>query len=330
MPSPKEIANNCTQVKLPFLGNVSTAVPETEHIEIYHDEVQSTATHLPFGHQFLVVPTRSKASFHQLLMETRDRFRPQDDNVYRTINWKNIRERDFRTTAVATNWLELLVSATHLSRVFKSNGSSLHPQGVKISSIFIKSRDEMADHYWQNHGDGERNNLKFETLLRIGLKGALHYLYNPDYTPYRKVVLKGLYTDGKPLSRPLDTGRIIDRVRPELRDYVEIPDSLTMDAVSKSKNKSAKVNFLELTDLILGATYFTCGDQQIDWKQQIARPVSRLYAKRQRGSGFQHSGHFRSFSVSWASINKQGEWEFQPWQEKEWQSAKQGKLLRSI
>jgi hypothetical protein len=186
-----------------------------EEIEIYHDEVYD-GKERPFGHQFLIIPLRSKTIFHDILITEIKKYKAD----YLTINWKELRKNHNKNrNIVAKRWLEILYYATYNNyfKYIKNKGEILEtrrPLGIKIGSIFIKSINKMSDDFWSHVEKIEdRTKKKYETLLRIGIQGCLHYFFNPEYTNYSKVFVKNFYTDGKVFGTvELDKKRIFERL----------------------------------------------------------------------------------------------------------------------
>jgi len=287
-------------------------------IEIYHDEVCDNKNR-PFGHQFLIIPTRSKDFFNRILIAERKKYKA---DIF-TIKWTKLRENyNKNKNIVAQKWLEILYGATHNSsfKYIKENRELLitkAPLGIKIGSLFIRSINTMSDEFWLHVEKSEdRTKKKYETLLRWGIQGCLHFFFNPDYTNYSQVVVKNFYTDGKVFGTvKLDQKRIFGRLEYKIRDYVKIDKNLMITQVIKSKIKTPEVNFEELTDIILGATHYLCGQEKKEkWKDKIVEPLKSIYSKRERGRNIKKSGHYRNFSVRYCSIDEENELKFDDWE----------------
>lgn len=74
-------------------------------------------------------------------------------------------------------------------------------------------------------------------------------------------------------------------------------------------------HLLQLADLLLGSTIRAChvgcpdrpniprlGTRVDDKKAIVAHPVKAMLSKVERGSGFRHSGHYRSFTVQFVDF----------------------------
>lgn len=309
-----------------------SAKKQKEEIEIYHDEVYDD-NNRPFGHQFLIVPIRSKHFFNSILMARRKKYKADAF----TINWKKIGKNSESRNTVAERWLRVLYGATHNSpfKYIKENREIVikkAPLGIKIGSIFIPSINAMSDEFWLHVEKSEdRTKKKYETILRWGIQGCLHFMFNPDYTNYSEILVKNFYTDGKVFGKvSLDRTRIFERLESRVRKYVKINKNLEIIPVMKSKIKTPEVNFEELTDIILGATCYLCGNEKKEtWKDKIVEPLKNIYSKRKRGRNLRTSGHYRNFTVRYCNINENNELEFKDWelyQEKDLYSESQLKL----
>ncbi|MDD5639101.1 MAG: hypothetical protein PHO28_04315 [Candidatus Pacebacteria bacterium] len=277
-----------------------------EEIEIYHDEVYDNKNR-PFGHQFLIIPTRSKDIFNEMLTGIRKDYKA--DNL--TINWKKLRETsNINRNLVAKDWLQLLYNATHNSPIkfLKINREIIKSKdslGIKIGSIFIKSIHEMSDDFWLHVERSEdRTKRKYETLLKWGVKGCLHFFFNPTFTNYSKILVKRFYTDGEVFGKvKLSKSRIFERLENEIRDYIKFDRNIDITKIMKSQDKTAEVNFEELTDIILGATCYLCGSEnKTEWKDKIVAPLKKIYIKKERGKNIEKSGHYRNFSLSYCDV----------------------------
>jgi hypothetical protein len=160
-----------------------------------------------------------------------------------------------------------------------------------------------------------------ETLLRILLKGAVHYLYSDT----REVTVVDLVCDGQPNHRPLDMQRVVWQIevdelsgRTPLREYATFsPDAgithlpSTHRDYEQDTEEYVHANMLQLADLLLGSVIRSCyvgctdhptvpcrGDKVSAKKDVVAYPVKEMLQKMDRGYGFRHSGHFGAFSIS--------------------------------
>ncbi len=274
-----------------------------EEIEIYHDEGYEK-NNKPFVHQFLAMPVFSKKLFYSLLECIRKKY---DKDGVLTIKWSKIRKDTFARNQIAKEWLGLLKEATY-QKIFKycinSKPIINNSLGIKISSNFINSLDDLSDDFYKNiETPEEKRRKKYENLMFMGIKGLTSFCFNPEYTNYSRVIIKKLYTDGEYGSIPIDSKKIINRLKENSRNYVQI-DTDKIEGVKKDKNKTAEVDFEELTDLVLGATRYLCGyEKRNEIKDKIVEPIREMYNKKERNKkGWEASGHYRAFSVSRCEI----------------------------
>jgi hypothetical protein len=167
----------------------------------------------------------------------------------------------------------------------------------------------------------ERQLRHDETVLRILLKGASHFLYAPD----DPVVVRRIVSDGEPNHRQLDLSRVVRQLyvdegagRSPLRDYVEFSDNCEISHLSSDHKDHglgtqniADAHFLQMVDLLLGAALRarepparrwdsapTVGSRVASKKEVVAHPVRDMLCKRGRGRGFGRSGHYRAFTFN--------------------------------
>lgn len=188
-------------------------------------------------------------------------------------------------------------------------------------------------------GEKKERELRYaETLLRMLLKGAVHYLYDD----YNTVKIQEIITDGDPHHREFDESRIIRKIQNNdpslsgLRNYCLIHAGTNIIHLP-SKHRDYPIdskeyinsNMLQLADLILGSVnqvcHVGCGDfncqpkiglKVTSKKGLLANLTKEVMDKRKRGFGFKNSSHYKSFSVSEAKIID-GNWSFNQYQIKE-------------
>lgn len=284
-----------------------------EVVEIYHDEIYDDDKR-PFGHQFLVIPIRSKKIFNNCLQAIRDNFGTQ---IY-TINWKKIGSTKNRNrNLTAREWLGALCEGMYCKsfKWFLQGNKPIikNALGIKIASIFIDSLSDFSDEYWFHvEKSKERTQKKYGTLLRMGLQGCLHYCFSPD--DYSEVLVKNFFTDGSVFGNvSLNNQKIIEKLETRLREYIKLEPGLRIIKINKSKIKTPGVNFEELADTILGATRYLCGHEEFKYKEDIVKSLKDVYQKRLRKSGFKNSPHFRTFTVSKCKIDKNKKLSFTDW-----------------
>ena len=210
----------------------------------------------------------------------------------------------------------------------RSKSQQVFPYSLncKVAAIFYPKK---AD--WNIYSGGSHKEQKLrhdETLLRILLKGAAHYLYDEN----NLIEVSKIITDGAPEHRPLDEDRIVWRINSDgirgkvpLRDYVSFAPNASIEHLSSNHGQYHAdteeykySNMLQIADLLLGSIMRACyvgnkaskpiphiGDACVK-KDVIAQPIKEMIEKRKRGSGFKYSGHFKSFVITQTVFNKGG------------------------
>jgi hypothetical protein len=197
------------------------------------------------------------------------------------------------------------------------------PLGCRLAVIFYPKKMDLS--LYGGFEMKEKQLRHDETVLRMLLKGATHYLYNPS----DRVVIKGVISDGLPSHRPLDQDRVIWQItvdalsgRTPMRQHVSFSeDAEIVHLPSDHKNYGsfeddyAHANMLQLTDLLLGSVIRSCHVGCKDWPRPpkigseietkrdiIAYPVKEMLDKEKRGRGFLKSGHYKAFSITCLSF----------------------------
>lgn len=172
-------------------------------------------------------------------------------------------------------------------------------------------------------GDSKKEKqLRFsETMLRILLKGACHFLYDENH----KISVSRFIVDGFPSHREFDDHRIIGKLNAEvennrtpLRNYVEFAPDIQITHIHSDHTRydSCSIeyedaNLLQCADLLLGSINYAIfqpgwtgkRDFQIDElcddkKRFLSHSTSVMLHKLDRKAGFVNSSHYLSFSVS--------------------------------
>ncbi len=282
-----------------------------EEVEIYHDEAYGRKN-CPFYHQFLIVPLRSKAILNQALQQKRTELKADPF----TINWKKLRKETASRNLTAEQWLYLLnrgMRAQSFSYIFQRMPQCFQTDlGIKIGTF----AGNLSDSFWAHlPSEEERTRRKYETLLRMGIKGCLHYCFNPEFTCYGGVKIKRFYTDAHVFGKvSLDNERILGRLEAGLRNYIRLEENIKIEHVEKSENKTPEVNLEELTDLALGSTRYIYTDYgKSGWLDRIVAPLDEVYRKKERGKSFKNSSHFRSFTLGICETDKNDNLSFRQW-----------------
>jgi len=300
-----------------------------QEVIAYHDDTEFKAGRTFLGHALFIVPTKlTSSSSTPLFGEWRQDYSPLDDlcselaalrartGATGKLHFKEVTGTKWGSSDLAhRNALALAADALKT----KHPEMLRRPLHCKLAIMFF-SRDTHTALYGGDSRE-EKRLRHSETILRILLKGALHFLYDESSS----VIVRGLVTDGQPHYRPLDDSRVLWKItvdertgRTSLRKNIAFAKGARIVHLPSDHNQhdhdsleAAHANMLQLTDLLLGGTIKAChtgcldfpripprGAMVTDKKSIVAYPLKVVLHKAKRGGGFRRSGHFKSFAVS--------------------------------
>ncbi len=300
-------------------------------VVVYHDETKNANAGKYRGHIFFFVPQVASISHNHTLFGIDTQSHSVSDLLHRKIcelrDSYGLGTKKLHFTDISgRRWyksdegyrviMEVLIDALRYksSHIFEASLS------CKIAVIFYPKKGDVEIY----GGLGKEQYLRHdETVMRTLLKGALHSLYDDS----NRVRINAIYTDGQPMHRPLDGERVIDRLkrdeqygRKPLREHVDLADNVQLIGINSDHTKydlsnpeRRHSNFLQLSDLLLGAIIKSCysntrrcknlpriGTSMTaqDKKAIIAYPMMEMLEKKKRGTGFKNSGHYKAFSLT--------------------------------
>jgi hypothetical protein len=303
-------------------------------VVIYHDEgIQ--ADKRGHGHVLLFVPVKVVIKETGGLLEPQTReFKPQIELFKKIKEIRDKREVDhkFHFSGISgKKWSKRNDAERELVQI----GIEYLKQKETFCKLGIIFFENPKPNQIENYGGNNKTEKKLrfeETILRILLKGTVHYLYDTNH----KVKILKIITDGQPHHRRLSEFRILDRLINEVRDYVEIsPDAEIVHLPSNHRkyNKASEeyihANLLQLADMLLGCSiYFCLRDTKVseeDKKWKIGASVKEMLDKQKRGRGFKNSSHYKAFTISKAHLKNTG-WEFENVMPKKFEISNTGQL----
>ncbi len=157
-----------------FNLNNYNLLPDIDNYEIFHDE--SKDNHIMHG--FLLIPTRIRETLLQEIEKIRVRYNCDSKLHYNDLSGK----KENCKTKTVKDVLRLIVSGM-MRKKHEKNVWGDAPPLIKYILFKKKNRKKMDIEYYQHDGEQNRTEIdlrKIETLLRIGLKGGLHYLFNEE------------------------------------------------------------------------------------------------------------------------------------------------------
>jgi hypothetical protein len=206
------------------------------------------------------------------------------------------------------------------------------PLCCKLAIIYYPTSSKLKSYYKGNHK--ERILRYDETLLRMLLKGAIHFLYDES----NQVEILKIIPDGEPHYRKISEGRVLQKLlhkeqakTSSLQPYVKIANNAEIIPQSSDHRKYEldseeyiDANMLQLADMLLGSVNHSCyveattssstppiGSKIIDKKAIVAYSVKKMLdKKKERGTGFIHSSHYKSFTLSKATPQNNSSWSF--------------------
>lgn len=327
-------------------------------VMIFYDETKVNQYNKLWGHALFFVPVKLKIKnsgnlFEEITESTYSSLEILSEGIHRLRETFGISKKFHFTDIGGRKWTKyneaekrFIGIGVDALRRFSPTFFEV-PLMCKFAVIFF---DEPSHRVLSLYGGNNKNEKKLrysETILRILLKGALHFLYDENNTVR---VLK-IICDGDPYHRTLSEERILWKLIQEnmdglLREYVDIQSDaeiihLNSDHKRYEVNSEEYVyaNLLQMTDMLLGSVIQSClkgirwqkispriGDQVLDKKSIIAFPVKEMLDKRKRGTNFKYSSHYKSFAISKACIVG-GQWKFDDITTKDITIDHQGNLL---
>jgi hypothetical protein len=298
-----------------------------QQVTVYHDETRVSGQR---GHCLLFVPsllTKTNVlplfgtSVHESspaelflgqLKEIRERFRLTQKKVHFTdISGSKWTIFDLGVRIIA----DLLVDALRHRKCAQFSS----PLCFKLAVMLYPETGELRMY---GGGSEQEQQLRHdETVLRMLLKGASHFLYSAN----DPVVVRRIVSDGEPYHRHLDRSRVVEQLyveeiagRSPLRGYVEFAEDCVISHVSSDHKDykpdtqdSADAHFLQMADLLLGTairarqsptqrwdTAPNVGSRVASKKDVVTHPVRGMLSKRTRGRAFEQSGHYRAFTFN--------------------------------
>lgn len=164
--------------------------PRVDEVIVYHDETKEVTNKNDWGHGLLFVPQTARASLLDDLWKAHI-----ETDYYGELHFSEISPSVNRKKLKCTQRF-IEIGVNYLER----------HRGCKFAVIFCDKSNLDLKNYAQHRKERE---IKFmEVLLRMVLKGGLHYLYNEEW----KVKLLGIVTDGKPWYREYSKDRIFEKL----------------------------------------------------------------------------------------------------------------------
>lgn len=288
--------------------------------DVYHDESQEVG----YWHGILLVPRKRRDN----LLENLQVFR-KEESYDATLNFKGLKKKG-RRFGCTRMWIELgsialmqrlrqeetIYNAKPVYSKHEGRKAIKYKELIKINEairarfILFKERD---GHMTMNTQWFSDYAAKVETTFRIGLKGGLHFLFNES----EQAVIKSIHFHGyEHHQRPLDRDRVIGRFKEGLRPYCSIDKNLVLDTRTGDHSKSDSQNyddcqFLQLTDLMVGAFRTILGEVKNPVQKEVSYPVERIVHRWNKGAArMKNSRWFGGVCISECYLEN-GKWNFE-------------------
>jgi len=287
--------------------------------DVYHDESKEAG----YWHGILLVPRKRRDQLLEYLQVFR-----KEENYYATLNFKGLRKKG-RRFGCTRMWTELgsvalmqklrqeetICSARRTYSEHEGREATKYKEIVKINEAFkvrfilFRERDShstMNPHWFSDHA------AKVETTFRIGLKGGLHFLFNES----EQAVIKSIHFYGyEHHQRSIDRDRVIGRIEEGLRPYCSIDKNLVLDTRTGDHSKADSQDyddcqFLQLTDLMVGAFRTILGEIKNPIQKEVACPVEAIVKRWNKGyTRMKNSRWFGGVCISECYLEN-GKWNF--------------------
>lgn len=263
--------------------------------DAYHDESKEAG----YWHGILLVPQASRVALLAHLAKARAALEYGEPVTLKGIDRK---DRKFQCARAWTKIgaLSLIqdckgkVEPVHITHLTYAEGQGRCADLIEITRIteplgarFILFRERDAHRLMDPGGEFLDYGAKIETTFRMGLKGGLHFLFDPD----NPAIIASMHFDGHAhhSGRHLDQRRIVDRLRDDLRDYCHFAEQVPIvDDPSDHRRTGAQpyddCQFLQLTDLLVGSFRTVLAVSRNPTQAEVAYPVKTLVDRWRRGA----------------------------------------------
>jgi len=276
---------------------------------VYHDETKEGG----YWHGLLFVPEESRNQVISVLKELREVTGHKDP-----IGWKSVSNRKNRVTGLIEQWIQWSIGwmrtaekgePYYVARIQSPRAREYiqleEKLGIKFAALW--SKDGLKEmKYSFDYGN------KVEITLGFILNYALQYFGEEE-----RIELVSIHADGhEHYGRKLQLRNILKKIEEDSESYVINPRELKLHQGPSDPRRVGSQNykdcqFLQLTDLLIGATRTCCGYEENETKQRLAEPVAMPLEASARGSkGYKNSRWYRSF-IAHRAFLVDDDWNFE-------------------
>ena len=313
----------------------------TSKVIVYHDETEISSLK---GHVLLFIPRnltiREEATLCGTLQNDIECRNSIYDKIMKIRGNPSVSEHKFHFSTISgktwtrRNLAERKMIDLGVDALRKNNPQKFNaPLCCKLAIIYYPTSSKLKKYY---KGNRKERILKYdETLLRMLFKGAIKFLYDIN----NQVEILKIIADGQPHHRKISEDRVLKRLIDDeqlkigtLQPYDIIPRNA--EIIHQSSNhreyeldseEFINANMLQLADMLLGSVNHSCYEEVAtsssippshskirNKKGIIAYSVKEMLDKeKKRKSGFIHSSHYKSFTLSKATPQNNGSWSFE-------------------
>ena len=281
----------------------TTDIKDQIEYDVFYDECKEDG----YWHCFLFVPKDKKEFIHQLITKARDCTNFKDPIHYVNITAKTkFKAPNVRFVEILIDILLYIIQQQKISAVIKwgkYNKKYNEPKvGAKLA-IFRKK--------YQNNSKSE-NQKMIEATFRMGLKGALHFLFKDEHP-----IIDNIYVDYSEecFNNNFDSQNMWERLKEELRDNISYTQDSAIRFISKEDYTldNTESQLMQFVDVIIGSIR-TCVLQQTDFeaRYKATEAIRTLLLKDYNNKArMKNSRYYKGYTLSEAKLEN-NEWIFNP------------------
>ncbi len=270
--------------------------------DVFYDECKADG----YWHCFLFIPQSKIQNVYDLIIKARSASRFNDIIHYKNIGQSaKLESNRVIFVRVLMDILLYIIQQQKIDATIDWNGErkKIHSPKIGARLAILRKTTELFD-------TSEPQTL-VEATFRMGLKGALHYLFNQE-TP----VIDNIYVDysEESFNRSFDEVNLWERVKTELKKNINFANGSSLKFICKKDyNLDCPTSqIMQFVDVILGS-FRTCVMQNTEFHaryvaaEQIRKLLLKDYTNHAR---MINSRYYKGFTLSDASLDV--DWVFEP------------------
>ena len=294
-------------MKLIKQSNNPSTTDIQDHIkyDVFYDECKEDG----YWHCFLFVPKDKIEYIHQLITKARDCTHFKDPIHYVNITAKT------KFKAPNVQFVEILIDI--LLYIIQQDENKIHAvikcgENYKIyNEPKVGAKLAIFRKKYQNNSKSE-NQKMIEATFRMGLKGALHFLFKDEHP-----IIDNIYVDYSEecFNNNFDSQNMWERLKEELRDNISYTQDSAIRFISKEDYTldNAESQLMQFVDVIIGSIR-TCVLQQTNFeaRYKATEAIRTLLLKDYNNKArMKNSRYYKGYTLSEAELEN-NEWIFKP------------------